>query len=696
MDTHALPPSRLWWSWVVALGLWLVLVGVASASLWQLRSDTLAHQTRELNLLALSLSDEVDRGLRGADEGLQALRTELHDGRLNLSQPGAMQALRTRADLMPLVHHLWLVDRGGQVLAASDATPAPELAALALATAQQVDSVAALSRPFADGSTHDMLVALGIRFDGAPGTPSGWILAALPANALLGAFSAAQPGPEMRMEVFRSDGVRLASANVDMEAPHSAAPLGVQRPDAETQPDRAGRKALVSLHNVPRYGVKVVVSLNLTSALYPWRGAAEMAALVLALLLLTTLAAMYLVQRAERERLQAQRAMHRQLARATRLESLGTLAGAMAHDFNNLLAGIVGFGEMARDAAPRGSDQERHLGKVLQAALRGKALVERTLAFSRGGALVSTVFELEPVVEEALTLLSVSLRPGQVLERGFDAPGARLRGDPSQAYEAVMNLCTNALQAMPGSGLLSVHLERVHVAAPRWLSHSALEPGDYVALSVTDQGDGITPRAMEHLFEPFFTTRGAQSGTGLGLAVVHGVVAELGGAIDVRSTPGQGACFSLYLPETTEPVSAAPPTRGAALQEASQGVPQKAVLELMVVDDDPSLVALEQELLRGLGYASAGFTDPRTALQALQAQPQRFAAVITDEAMPQMTGTALTAALHAHAPGLPVLLLSGYGGALLAQRAAAAGVARVLTKPLQRADLARALSDLLG
>ncbi|NMM77463.1 hypothetical protein B2J89_12300 [Acidovorax sp. SRB_24] len=690
METDAPLPSHPWLPWVVALGLWLALAGVASVALWQLRRDAVAHQTRELELLALALTDEIERSLRGTEAGLYALRTELHDGRLPIESPNAVQALRMRADLMPLVRTLWLVDGGGEVLAASSTAAAPELAAFAPAGAQLAEDAATLSRPFADGSAHEMQVALGIRFHSAQGTSSGWILAALPASALLGAFSAAQPGPETRMAVFRNDGVRLASANA---APSSVseslmAQRLAQRPNQEIRSFRDGSENLVSLHHVPRYNVKILVSLDLQAALRPWRGAADMAAAVLALLLPTTLAALLFVRRAERRRLQAQRALQRQLVRASRLESLGTLASGVAHDFNNLLAGIVGFGEMARDAAPNGSDQARHLDKVLQASLRGKALVERILAFSRGGARVSTVFEFEPVVEEVLTLLSVNLRPGLVLERGFDATGARLRGDPTQAFEAVMNLCTNALQAMPGNGLLSVHLERAHVAAPRVLSHSALPAGDYVALSVSDQGVGITPQVMEHLFEPFFTTRGAQSGTGLGLAVVHGVVAEFGGAIDVRSTPGQGACFTLYFPECTEAGGAGAPAR--------RTFPEGTALELMVVDDDPSLMALVGELLRDMGYASAGFTDPRAALQALQAQPQRFAAVLTNEAMPGLTGTELAAALRAHAPGLPVLLLSGYGGASLARRATAAGVARVLAKPLQRADLARALVDLLG
>jgi CheY-like chemotaxis protein/two-component sensor histidine kinase len=364
------------------------------------------------------------------------------------------------------------------------------------------------------------------------------------------------------------------------------------------------------------------------------------------------------------------------------------LAGGVAHDFNNVLAGVVGYGEMAQDAAPPGSDQARHLEKAMQAALRGKALVERILAFSRGGARSSTIFELEPVVEEVHSLLATSLRPGIVLERILEAPGALLRGDPTQAFEAIMNLCTNAIQAMPAGGMASVRLERMHVNAPRVLSHSELAAGDYLVLTVADEGNGITPQVMEHLFEPFFTTRSAQSGTGLGLAVVHGVVAEFGGSIDVQSTPGHGARFTLYLPECKDAPGSPAPMTQATRRGAGQA--------LVVVDDDPALVALAGEMLKGLGYAPVGYTDPVAALAAIREAPHRFAAVITDEAMPGMSGTELTMALRQQAPRLPVLLISGYGGALLASRADAAGVTRVLTKPLRRDELAQALADLLS
>jgi signal transduction histidine kinase len=649
---------RLWRAWLYALLLWLVLVLVAVLALWHQRHLTLNSHARETDLLSLALADEIDRGLRGVEEGLHALDAELQAGRLPAQGTAATAVLAAHARLMPLVDGLWLVDGRGQVMSGSE-TAAPPLSGLA-ETAQ--DSL--LSPPFLDARSGQSRVALAVRMR----TAGGWVLGAMPADTLLGAFSASLPDPDARIAVFRADGVLLAGSRADPQ--RQAAQLVLRQP-------------------VRRYGLTLVMSRDVSTVLGPWRVAAEWATAALLLLLVILAAALYRVQRADQRRLMAQQALQAQRARASKLESLGTLAGGVAHDFNNVLAAILGFGEMAQDAAAPGSPQARHLGKVMQAALRGKTLVERILAFSRGGARASAVFELSPVVDEVLSLLAASLQPGVVLERALDAPGACVRGDATQAFEAVMNLCTNAMQAMPAGGMLSVQLMRVPVAAPQVLSHSVLAAGDYLALSVADQGGGITPEVMERLFEPFFTTRAAQSGTGLGLAVVHGVVAEFGGAIDVRSSAGQGACFTLYLPESSAPAE-------KPGDPSAQPAPGGAGQTLLVVDDDPGLVALAEELLSSLGYRPVGFSDPQAALQALAAEPARYAALITDEVMPGLTGTGLTEAVQAFSPGLPVLLISGYGGALLAQRAAAAGVSRVLAKPLQRAELAQALAELLG
>jgi signal transduction histidine kinase len=674
--------------WSVAFLLWLALVSAACLTLWHLRRDAVEGHTRELALLSLALTDEMERGLDSVRWGLQALRMEWQEERMPVAGKAAEQALRTRADLLPLVHRLWLTGPDFRPLAASEVAPLPDASWFSPALHTLPSGTWAWSRPFGGERKGETMVALALHFPGTPRLPAGWIVAAMPCAELLGAFGAAAPEASLRLAVLRGDGTLIAGSELE-----SPALLESGGPQAGALPARIGARRLpngheqlVAMHALKKFDVRVVVTRDLDIVLASWNETAGAAAVALLLLLGLTAVAVHFAVLAARRRTEAQHAMQAQIARAARLESLGTLAGGVAHDFNNVLAAIVGYGEMARDEAPDGSDQARYLDHVLQACLRGKALVERIITFGRGGARASMVFELEPVVEEVLTLLSASLKPGIVLERALDAPGARLRGDPTQAFKAVMNLCTNAIQAMPHGGMLTVALRRTDVQATQLLSHSSLAPGHYVVLTVADQGSGITPEVAEHLFEPFFTTRSAESGTGLGLAIVHGVVSEFGGAIHVQSRPGQGARFTLYLPECTE-------TAGRAERAGSAGVHTGQLL--LVVDDQGELVALAQEMLRGLGYEPDGYTDPQAALQAVRDDPGRYAALITDEVMPRLSGTQLAQAVRGLHPSLPVLLVSGYGGAALAQRAATAGVTRVLAKPLQRADLARALAELL-
>ncbi|HZV94037.1 MAG TPA: histidine kinase dimerization/phospho-acceptor domain-containing protein, partial [Caldimonas sp.] len=465
--------------WRLTLSVWLLLVAFSVAFLWHLRREALFSQGREMTLLSAALTDDITRGLRGAQEGLHAVRAELRDHRLPLAGPEARRALHTRADLMPLVDRLWLVGAGGQVLADSDATPAPDAATFAPPLGGLGADAMAVSRPFVDPPSGQRFVALAVRYDGPDGTP-GWIVAGLPASALLGAFSAAAPGADVRMDVFRSDGVLLASANEPSGSARAGAMVDGRTAAAPVVGMRGpvdGTRSLADQRVVPLYGLQVVVSRDLGAILAGWHAAVAASAAALLLLLVVMLFALGRVQLAERRRGEAQRALQAQLGRAGRLEALGTLAGGVAHDFNNVLAGIVGYAELAQDAAPAGGEQARHLDRVLQAALRGKSMVERILMFSRGGAKSSVSFEIEAVVEEVLALLSSTLRPGIVLERDLEAAAARVRGDPAQAFEAIMNLCTNALQSMPEGGRLAVRTERIRIASDRVLSHSRLAAG---------------------------------------------------------------------------------------------------------------------------------------------------------------------------------------------------------------------------
>jgi PAS domain S-box-containing protein len=384
---------------------------------------------------------------------------------------------------------------------------------------------------------------------------------------------------------------------------------------------------------------------------------------------------------AEKDRLEIQ------LRQSQKMEAMGTLAGGIAHDFNNILGAILGYGELARNSAPDGSVVHRYLDNVMHAGGRAKALVERILAFSRSGVGERGPINVQAVIEETLELLAASLAPAVRLNRRLEAGAAAIVGDATQLHQVAMNLCTNALQAMEHGGVLEVALERAGVAQARALSHGNLEPGAYVRLTVSDTGSGIPSDVLDRMFDPFFTTKGVGQGTGLGLSLVHGIVADLGGAIDVRTTVGGGTTFAIWLPIAGEaPVPCA---------ETAAQLPRGDGQTVMIVDDERPLVALAEETLAELGYEPIGFSSSVQALQAFREAPQRFDVVLTDETMPELIGTELARELRRLRPDLDVVLMSGYSGAQLLERARTVGVREVLRKPLQNRDLAECLGRIV-
>jgi PAS domain S-box-containing protein len=385
---------------------------------------------------------------------------------------------------------------------------------------------------------------------------------------------------------------------------------------------------------------------------------------------------------AEKDRLEAQ------LRQSHKMEAMGTLAGGIAHDFNNILGAILGYGELAQQALAEGSDVRRYVDNVMQAGGRAKSLVDRILAFSRSGMSELSPINVQAVIEETLELLAAaSLSPGMRLEKRLNAGGAAIVGDATQLHQVAMNLFTNALQAMESGGLLTVALDREHVARDLGLSHCTLPVGAYVRLRVSDTGSGIPPHVLERMFDPFFTTKGAGKGTGLGLSLVHGIVADLDGGIDVSTVVGLGTTFTIWLPCTGE---AALPSTDLAIT-----LPHGRGQTILIVDNENPLVALAEETLAELGYEPIGFSSSMAALQAFRAAPQGFDAVLTDESMPELSGIDLARALTSLRPDMPIVLMSGFGGPQLHERAQAAGIRELLRKPLQRKDLAECLGRVL-
>jgi PAS domain S-box-containing protein len=375
------------------------------------------------------------------------------------------------------------------------------------------------------------------------------------------------------------------------------------------------------------------------------------------------------------------------LRQAERFEAMGTLAGGIAHDFNNILGAILGFGERALQCVDDGSRLHHDLGGIIVAGERGRTLVERILSFSRGTGERVPV-HVEKVVREALDLLQAKLPPRITLQPCLRAERAAFRGDATQIHQLLMNLGTNAVQAMPREGRLSVALNAVEVVEPHQATIGIVAPGAWIILQVADDGIGIPAEILPRIFDPFFTTKGASVGTGLGLSLVLRIVTEIGGAIDVQSEPGVGTTFTVYLPRSG--VAPEEPNDKALLAPAGLGQ------RVLVVDDEEPLLELTIDTLRELGYQPTGFGSPIAALRAFRADPDAFDILITDRRMAGMSGETFIREIRCICPSLPIILVSGYVGDIPTSRSDVGWADEVLIKPLRANALATSIARLLG
>ncbi len=390
----------------------------------------------------------------------------------------------------------------------------------------------------------------------------------------------------------------------------------------------------------------------------------------------------------ERKRAEAERArLDSQLREAQKMEALGTMAGGIAHDFNNILGAILGHGELAEAGIPAESRQRQQLGAIMDAGRRGKALVQQILTFARRGASEKRAVELWPVAREVRDLLAASTPANVTVRLDVDDPRMSVLADPTQMHQILMNLCTNAVQAMTEGGQLTIGLGHETIAQPRALTQGRLEPGAYAVLSVRDTGPGIAPEVVARMFEPFYTTKGPGQGTGLGLALVQAIVADHGGAIEVETRLGAGTLVHVYLPRAPDHVVEA--------QRREAQAPRGSGQTVLLVDDDRAMLAMAEDMLAQLGYEPVGYDNSVKALEAFRAGPGRFDAVLTDELMPELTGTQLALRVRELRPELPVVIASGYGGPELRKRARDAGVSQVVSKPYESGTIAQALAAAL-
>ncbi len=385
----------------------------------------------------------------------------------------------------------------------------------------------------------------------------------------------------------------------------------------------------------------------------------------------------------ERVRAEAERhALAAQLKQAEKMEAVGRLAGGIAHDFNNILGAILGYGELAQARAAADPELKRYVDTMVGAGNRAKALVSQILAYSRADSGIREPVAMGALLTEVCELLKGSKPAGVEVHLALPRENAMVTGDPTRLHQLAMNLASNAVQAMAGGGVLEMALTLRTLASPIRTRLAEVASGEYVVLEVKDTGEGIPAEVMDRIFEPFFTTKPAGRGTGLGLALVHSVTRDHGGAIDVASEIGRGTTFTIWLPR----LHGADPVEAPA-QAGSAGRGQI----ILAVDDEPEVLAALEEMLANQGYEPAGYTDSRKALEAFRAEPRRYEAVISDERMPGLTGTQLAVELRRLKPGVPVIIATGFGGEGFEARAKEAGVNRILRKPYRMQDVNEAL-----
>jgi PAS domain S-box-containing protein len=383
----------------------------------------------------------------------------------------------------------------------------------------------------------------------------------------------------------------------------------------------------------------------------------------------------------------ARRQAEEKLREMQKMEAIATLAGGIAHDFNNILAAIMGNIEICLlDVSPEEKIAAR-LGNIMQASLRARELVAQILSFNRSEAGEVRPLKVGPIVRETLKLLRPSIPATIDIVVDVDAETGLINADATQIHQIIMNLCTNAAHAMrKDGGRLTITLSDVAIEEGFQNNATAIAPGAYIRLRVTDTGTGMDEQTLGRILEPYFTTKEKGEGTGLGLHVVHGIVQQFNGWMDVASEPRQGTTFTIYFPHS----KAASVTCVSAKHAYPSGTET-----VLLVDDDSYLVQITVEILAGLGYRVFPATSPAEALKIFERVPDRFDLVITDQTMPGMAGDKLVHRLRQIKPLLPVIVCTGYSENLDSRKACKSGINAFLMKPVERRVLAQTVRRVL-
>ncbi len=378
-----------------------------------------------------------------------------------------------------------------------------------------------------------------------------------------------------------------------------------------------------------------------------------------------------------------------QLIQAQKIEAIGTLASGIAHDFNNILSAILGFAELTLRNASCDPATEKNLGFILSATNRGRDLVRQILMFSRKENETQEAFTVAPIVEETYALLRQMIPSSISISLDAQEQVGKIAGDKTQIQQVIMNLCTNAFHAMPDSGgQINIGLKQVKLDGTRATGKN-LPHGEYALITVADNGSGIPEQIISQIFDPFFTTKERERGTGLGLSVVHGIVKRHGGTIEVESTVGKGSTFFVFLP-----VSSA--SNDADSHEEHPLETGHGDERILFIDDEPMLKELGQLSLETFGYQVTATTSAKEALELFSDDPSAFDLIITDQTMPEMTGTDLTRKALSIRPDIPIIICTGDGDKKTREKALSFGARALLAKPVRINELVREIRKFLG
>ncbi len=390
----------------------------------------------------------------------------------------------------------------------------------------------------------------------------------------------------------------------------------------------------------------------------------------------------------ERKRVEAERDMlERKLRQTQKMEAIGTLAGGIAHDFNNILFPILGYTEMLLAEIPEDSPFKKPLSRIYTGSIRARDLVKQILTFARQDTSELKLMKIQPVIKEAIKLIRSTIPTSIEIKQEISPDCGAVRADPTQIHQIIMNLATNAYHAMAAAGgQLTIILKEINTDGSGLNDHD-ITPGLYVCLTVGDTGPGINKDIVNKIFDPFFTTKEKGKGTGMGLSVVHGIVKSMNGAIRVYSEPGKGAEFHVYLPVIKsdyekQPVLSMGPVRGG-------------IEHVLLVDDEETILIMETQMLKYLGYRVTSRNSSLEALEAFRFNPDQFDLVITDMAMPNMSGDKLTVELMKIRPDIPIILCTGFSEIMSETKAASLGIKGFLLKPVVMKDLARKIREVL-